>query len=158
MATKSNPGGGGGGGSSSGSGGSSSGGGGSNSFGFGPDTRIAVDTQSLYGAANHFDDLRESIHVFARNSEEYVTYAPLVNGETDETWNRFSPEYVKGAQVFVTGVHGLSSAVGQICESLIKYAAFCAATEANNEYIGKNALNVKVQAPGSDSSTDEGES
>ncbi|MEV0700611.1 hypothetical protein AB0I53_22240 [Saccharopolyspora sp. NPDC050389] len=110
---------------------------------FEPGSRhISVDTDSMLRSAGQFRGAGDNFRVFAGNQQRLISYRPLVNGESDDSWDQFSPSYTEATQVFVDGVSGLAGAVQQMCESLRQFAAFCVATEDNAEYLGKNALGL----------------
>ncbi|MFI5735651.1 hypothetical protein ACIA49_36410 [Kribbella sp. NPDC051587] len=134
---------GGGNGATGGSGGSSGGGSGASG---GSHDEVSVYSTGLRLSSRSFDNLSHSFKSAAAHGMDLTKYRPLVDGSTDESWTNFEPGYVNGGTTYANAITLMSTAVGQLAESLVQFAAFCEQVEQNNLSIGQHAFEVKEQS------------
>ncbi|GAA3464430.1 MULTISPECIES: hypothetical protein [Saccharothrix] len=102
--------------------------------------RVDVDTDGLHRGARRFEAMGGNFRSFGQSFSDVASHEPLVDGEGDESWERFAPDYHRGARAFLDGVLGLARAVDLIADGVHGFADFCVATEDRAEQLGRNAL------------------
>ncbi|MCK2244233.1 MULTISPECIES: hypothetical protein [unclassified Crossiella] len=96
---------------------------------------IRFDTDALAGAAENFRHLGVAFAQFAGQFGELLSHPPLVNGETDETWDKFQGGYAKGVNSVISVLYSIGTAVGTTGESMGALGKLAAAAEEQSEAV-----------------------
>ncbi|MBB4678579.1 hypothetical protein [Crossiella cryophila] len=96
---------------------------------------IRFDTDALAGAAENFRHLGVAFAQFGGQFGELLSHPPLVNGETDETWDKFQGEYTKGVNSVINVLYAIGTAVGTTAESMGALGKLAAEAEQQGEAV-----------------------
>ncbi|SDM81288.1 hypothetical protein [Allokutzneria albata] len=106
----------------------------------GGNEKLSVDTDGMRKGGDRYRDVGDVFHTFATQHERLLSYKPLQNGESDETWEKFEPDYLKGTRGFINGVRGLAQLTRAIADGVDDMALGHEKTERNNIELSRSLL------------------
>jgi hypothetical protein len=88
-------------------------------YGLGP---INMDTDALNRLGGLFDGIYETVRTYYNSTSNVITYEPVIDGQSDETWEQVKPNLFAGNELFFAGLAGLGKIMDFYGQSFYNHA------------------------------------